>query len=38
VLEIVAVVLLFLGTSSLPIIRYFDSKEKEDDDQKPLIK
>ena len=37
VLEICAVVLLLLGTSSLPLFRYMDAVKEEEEDQKPLI-
>lgn len=36
-LEIGAIVLLMLGTSSLPLFRYLESIKEDDDDQKPLI-
>lgn len=40
VLQLVAVGLLFAGTSSLPIFRYIEARRlaDEDDDQKPLLK
>ena len=39
-LQIIAVSLLFLGTSSLPVFRYLDARKQtdHDDDQKPLLK